>query len=160
MSNPLVHAERSARQWGGEAADYLPIHQWFDATKGHLADARHRMVLHNAFGLLLAEQVFGPAITHSGGRRVFVRDIAAQHILEDLVCCNLRRIEYLGSQPRGGPASPSRGRRRQIVRPSAIPRPQPSQIVAGLVDQARTAARAGNPKETRARIRKAGTPPS
>lgn len=86
MSNPLVHAERSARQWGGEAADYLPIHQWFDATKGHLADARHRMVLHNAFGLLLAEQVFGPAITHSGGRRVFVRDIAAQHILEDLGC--------------------------------------------------------------------------
>ena len=84
MSNPLVHAERSARRWGGTPADFLPLHQWFDAPKGHLADARHRMVLHNAFGILLAEQVFGPAITTSTGRRVFVRDLAAQHILEDL----------------------------------------------------------------------------
>lgn len=84
MSNPLIHAERSARQWGGTAADYLSIHQWFDATKGHVPDARHRMALHNGFGILLAEQVFGPAITTSSGRRVFVRDVAAQHILEDL----------------------------------------------------------------------------
>jgi hypothetical protein len=42
------------------------------------------MALHNAFGMLLAEQVFGAAIMNSAGRRVFVRDIAAQHILEDL----------------------------------------------------------------------------
>jgi hypothetical protein len=84
MSNPLIHAERSARRWGGVPADYLAIHQWCDSTKGHVCDARHRMVLHNAFGMLLAEQVFGPAIMHSGNRRVFVRDIAAQHILEDL----------------------------------------------------------------------------
>ena len=42
------------------------------------------MVLHNSFGMLLAEQVFGPVITNSAGRRVFVRDLAAQHILEDL----------------------------------------------------------------------------
>lgn len=84
MSNPLVHAERSARKWGGTAHDYLALHQWFDATKGHLADNRHRMVLHNSFGMLLAEQVFGPLLTNSAGRRVFVRDLAAQHILEDL----------------------------------------------------------------------------
>ncbi|MFO1045221.1 MAG: hypothetical protein U0941_25880 [Planctomycetaceae bacterium] len=58
MSNPLVHAERSARKWGGSVDDYLPLHQWFDATKGHLADNRHRMLLHNSFGILLAEQVF------------------------------------------------------------------------------------------------------
>ena len=84
MSNPLVHAERSARKWGGSADDYLPLHQWFDATKGHLADNRHRMLLHNSFGILLAEQVFGPALTNSAGRRVFVRDLATQHIVEDL----------------------------------------------------------------------------
>ncbi len=42
------------------------------------------MVLHNAFGILLAEQVFGPTVMTSAGRRVFVRDLAAQHILEDL----------------------------------------------------------------------------
>ena len=84
MSNPLVHAERSAKTWGGTAQDYLALHQWFDATKGHLPDNRHRMLLHNSFGLLLAEQVFGPSIPNSAGRRVFTRDLAAQHILEDL----------------------------------------------------------------------------
>jgi hypothetical protein len=84
VSNPLVHAERSAQKWGGVPEDYLELHRWFDATKGHLADNRHRMVLHNAFGILLCEQVFGAALRNSDGRRVFVRDIAAQHVLEDL----------------------------------------------------------------------------
>ncbi len=84
MSNPLVHAERSAKKWGGTAQDYLALHQWFDATKGHLPDNRHRMLLHNSFGMLLAEQVFGPSLQNSDGRRVFIRDLAAQHILEDL----------------------------------------------------------------------------
>lgn len=84
MSNPLVHAERSAKKWGGTAQDYLALHQWFDATKGHLPDNRHRMLLHNSFGLLLAEQVFGPSLQNSDGRRVFNRDLAVQHILEDL----------------------------------------------------------------------------
>lgn len=84
MSNPLVHAERSARHWGGLAADYLSLHQWLDSTRGHVPDVRHRMVLHNAFGVLLAEQVFGPEIHLSNGRRAFVRDVAARHIAEDL----------------------------------------------------------------------------
>ena len=84
MSNPLVHAERSAKKWGGTAHDYLALHQWLDATKGHLADNRHRMLLHNSFGMLLAEQIFGPSIQNGDGRRVFVRDVAAQHIVEDL----------------------------------------------------------------------------
>ena len=84
MSNPLVHAERAAKKWGGTPQDYLAIHQWFDSTKGHLADNRHRLILHNSFGIALAEQVFGPAITNSSGRRVFVREIGAQHVLEDL----------------------------------------------------------------------------
>ena len=42
------------------------------------------MLLHNSFGILLAEHVFGLALTNSAGRRVFVRDLATQHILEDL----------------------------------------------------------------------------
>ena len=84
MSNPQVHAERSAKTWGGSVPDYLAVHQWFDATKAHLPDNRHRMLLHNSFGMLLAEQVFGMAIHNSLGRRVFVRDLAARHIIEDL----------------------------------------------------------------------------
>ena len=84
MSHPLVHAERSARRWGGAAADYLPVHQWLDATQGHVPDNRHRLVLHNSFGILLAEQVFGPQLVNSEEKRVFVRDVARQHVLEDL----------------------------------------------------------------------------
>ena len=68
MSNPLVHAERSAKKWGGSADDYLALHQWFDATKAHLPDNRHRMLLHNSFGMLLAEQVFGAVIQNSLAR--------------------------------------------------------------------------------------------
>ena len=84
MSNPIVHAERSARRWGGTPADYLAVHQWLDATAAHVADNRHRLVLHNSFGVDLAEQVFGPQLVNSDGKRVFVRDVAQQHVLEDL----------------------------------------------------------------------------
>ena len=49
-----------------------------------LPDNRHRLLLHNSFGILLAEQVFGPALVNSDGKRVFVRDIGEQHVLEDL----------------------------------------------------------------------------
>lgn len=84
MSNPLVHAERSAKKWGGVPDLYLPVHRWFDATKAVIPDNRHRMLLHNSFGVLLAEQIFGAAVDVGRGRRVFVRDIGAQHIIEDL----------------------------------------------------------------------------
>jgi hypothetical protein len=84
MSNPLVHAERSAKKWGGKPAEYLDLHRWFDQTRGHVPDNRHRLILHNSFGVLLAEQVFGPQVVNSDGRRVFVRDLGAQHVLEDL----------------------------------------------------------------------------
>jgi hypothetical protein len=57
MSNPLVHAERAAQKWGGAPDDYLAIHQFFDSTKAHLADNRHRLILHNSFGIAVAEQV-------------------------------------------------------------------------------------------------------
>ena len=86
MSNPQVHAERSAKRWDGTAEDYLAIHCWFDATKAHVPDNRHRMVLHNGFGIALAEQVFGIQLVNSAGKRVFVRDIGEQHVLEDLGC--------------------------------------------------------------------------
>jgi hypothetical protein len=71
-------------KWGGVVEDYLPIHQWMDSTKAHLADNRHRLILHNSFGIILAEQVFGPDLINKSGKRVFVRDITMWHVLEDL----------------------------------------------------------------------------
>jgi NDP-sugar pyrophosphorylase family protein len=78
MSNAYVHAERSAKKWGGTPEDYLSIHRWLDQCKAHLADNRHRAVLHNGWGIHLAVEVFGDFITNSANRRVFVKEIGEQ----------------------------------------------------------------------------------
>jgi hypothetical protein len=59
MSNAYIHAERSAKRWGGDPKDYRAIQVWFDQVKSHVADNRHRAVLHNAWGIHLAIEVFG-----------------------------------------------------------------------------------------------------
>jgi hypothetical protein len=81
---PHIHANRSARKWGGKREDYQRIHDFFDQTKAMIPDMRHRAVLHNAFGIYLCEQVFGTLITNSDGKEVSVRDIGEQHVLDDL----------------------------------------------------------------------------
>lgn len=65
MAHPWYHAVSSARRQGGVPEDYLELHSWFDQTKSLVPDVRHRALLHNAFGIFLAEQVFGPTITLS-----------------------------------------------------------------------------------------------
>jgi uncharacterized protein DUF6915 len=30
MAHPYHHALSSAKKWGGEVSDYLPLHTWFD----------------------------------------------------------------------------------------------------------------------------------
>jgi len=68
-----------------------------DSSKAHIADMRHRALLHSAFGCFLVERVFGDYetlpngkivkasyITNSDGKKVGVRDIAEQHIYEDM----------------------------------------------------------------------------
>jgi hypothetical protein len=79
----MVHAESSARKFGGKAEDYIEIHDWFDQTKSHIPDNRHRAILHNSFGIFLCEQVFGHTITNSDGKEVSVRAIGEAHVLED-----------------------------------------------------------------------------
>ena len=37
MAHPLHHAESSARKFGGVPSDYQSVHDWFDASKEHLA---------------------------------------------------------------------------------------------------------------------------
>ena len=55
-----------------------------DSTKSAHAEVTYRCVFHSAFGIFLIEDIFGRTITNSVGREVFVRDIAEQHVLEDL----------------------------------------------------------------------------
>ena len=81
---PLKHSEISAKRFGGEPEDYQKIHDWMDHTKAHIPDIRHRMLLHNSWGCYIVEQVFGTYIVNSKGRKVSVRDIAEQHVIDDL----------------------------------------------------------------------------
>lgn len=81
---PSIHARNSARKHGGKPEDYSDIHEWFDQTKAHVADMRHRAVLHNSFGIYLCAQVFGQTRKNSDGKIYDVRDIGEDHVLEDL----------------------------------------------------------------------------
>jgi hypothetical protein len=84
MAHCYHHALSSARKWGGEAADYLPLHQWFDESKSITADFRHRALRHHAEGIFMLERFFGATITVSTGRVVPVRLIGELHVIEDL----------------------------------------------------------------------------
>ena len=81
---PLQHARNSAKKWGGNPEDYMAVHDFFDASKATLPDMRHRALLHSAFGIFIAERVFGTFLTNSSGRQVCVRDIGEDHVIEDL----------------------------------------------------------------------------
>lgn len=83
MSHPIEHADRSVRIWGGKRDDYLPIHNWFDATKECFADFRHRALRHHSWGIFDAERVFGISIVNSDGKEVPTRAIGEQHVRED-----------------------------------------------------------------------------
>jgi len=84
MSHPLHHSISSQKKWGGHVDDYLLIHNWFDETKMHYPDMRHRALRHHSEGIFWCEQQFGTYITNSEGRMVPVRIIGEQHIMEDL----------------------------------------------------------------------------
>lgn len=62
----------------------MHIHNYMDQSKAHVADVRHRLVLHNSFGIYLCEQQFGDTFTNSVGKVVSVRDVAEDHVLQDL----------------------------------------------------------------------------
>jgi len=83
MSNPYHHALSSVKKWGGTVEDYLPIHNWFDESKGHYADPRHRALRHHSQGIFECERLFGQNITISNGRVIPTRWIGEQHVQED-----------------------------------------------------------------------------
>ncbi len=109
---PYLHAQVSVRKWGGNPQEYMPIHDFIDSSKAAHPDMRHRAVLHSAFGIYIVERVFGTFITLSGGRKVQVRDIAEQHVIDDMGTIPTLE-DYLRGMPfydwLGGPKrSPSR----------------------------------------------------
>lgn len=83
MTHTYIHAESSARIFGGIPEDFLAIHDWFDATKAASADFRHRFVRHHDLGVTECEEVHGTDLMLASGARVPVRAIAEQHVFED-----------------------------------------------------------------------------
>lgn len=81
---PYQHAKVSVRKFGGKPEDYMAIHDFFDSSKAHFPDMRHRALLHSSFGIFIVEQVFGTNITNSDGRLVSVRDIGEHHVIDDM----------------------------------------------------------------------------
>lgn len=81
---PFLHGVISAKKFGGKPEDYQHIHDFIDSSKAHIADIRHRALLHSSFGIYLCEMVFGINIKNSDGDLVSVRDIAEEHVIEDL----------------------------------------------------------------------------
>jgi hypothetical protein len=84
MAHPLYHARSSAKQFGGVEADYYGLHTFFDQTKACLPTNLHRLVLHNDFGIEVAEQIYGPEFRRpSDGEWIPTSKIGRQHVIED-----------------------------------------------------------------------------
>lgn len=88
MAQSYVHAQVSARHFGGVPEDYLAIHEFIDSSKKTIADPRHRSMYHNTTGPWLVQEIFGHfiTITDKDGqpKQVLTLEIAENHIVEDL----------------------------------------------------------------------------
>src|SRR3546814_21158427 len=73
MGHCYYHALSSVKKWGGTAEDYLPLHQWYDASKAITVDFRTRALRHHAESIFMLERFFGASINASTGREVPVR---------------------------------------------------------------------------------------
>lgn len=84
MAHPWYHALMAARRYGGIPEDYLEIETWMDYTKSHTPDCRHRLLIHNSWGIFLAERVLGATITRASDRKVIpLRPLLEDHITQD-----------------------------------------------------------------------------
>ncbi|MGN6421473.1 MAG: DUF6915 family protein [Pseudobacter sp.] len=83
--NYWKHSLLSRKKFGGEAEDYLDIHKFIDSGKLFYFHVKHRVLLHNTYGIELCIQKFGEILTNSSNQKILVRDIAAEHCKEDLM---------------------------------------------------------------------------
>lgn len=75
----------SARKFGGIEQDYYQIHKFIDSSKLFYFHFKHRLILHNLFGVELAIKKFEDYIVNDDNSVILVRDIAIEHLKED---CN------------------------------------------------------------------------
>lgn len=111
MSHPYHHSISSAKQFGGKWEDYIEIHNWFDETKKHFPDMRHRALRHHCEGIFWCEEKFGVTITNSDGKLVPVRFIGEQHIKEDIGYIPTIKDYLTEMNPAGWMYKPGEGRK-------------------------------------------------
>jgi hypothetical protein len=79
--NKYEHAASSAKIFGGKPEDYEEFHALIDSNKTVTPSIFGRFFLHHFdVGLIILEKVFGKKI---GPKKVPVKDLLAQHLLED-----------------------------------------------------------------------------
>lgn len=83
--NYWKHSLLSKKKFNGSAEDYLHIHKFIDISKLFYFDIKHRILLHNTYGIDICIQKFGETLLNSEGQTILVRDIAAEHCKEDLM---------------------------------------------------------------------------
>jgi hypothetical protein len=79
IANPWHHSVSSAKKHGGEPEDYLDVHAWFDQSKEHFADFRHRALRHHTQGIFECERTFGPTIELSICKRCGLGPLSMIH---------------------------------------------------------------------------------
>ncbi|WP_196160855.1 hypothetical protein [Reinekea sp. G2M2-21] len=79
MTHPTLHAESSARLFGGQSSDWLPVHLYLDDTKKAFGDFRHRAFRHHEQGALLCATSLATDPAHQ--EKLYL--VAEQHIRED-----------------------------------------------------------------------------
>jgi hypothetical protein len=79
-----LHSRVHAKKYGGVPDDYADIDDFIDSSKQAVADVRHRAILHSAFGCFVVEKVFGRTRVNSAGKTYSPRDVAEDHIQQDL----------------------------------------------------------------------------
>lgn len=79
-----LHSKIHCKKYGGSPEDYVDIDDFIDSSKQAVADVRHRTILHSAFGCFIVERVFGRTRVNSDGKTYSPRDVAEDHIIQDL----------------------------------------------------------------------------
>lgn len=73
---PIVHAQISAKKFGGKTEDYIKIHNMMDSSKSSFPDNRHRAIFHNSLGPFIMEKMFGVDYT-------FLNEIKEKYNMSD-----------------------------------------------------------------------------
>ncbi len=81
---PIEHAKLHARKYGGVPKDYVDIDDFLDSSKACHGTMKHRALFHHTLGTFVVERLFGHELTNSDGKCFSPRQIAEDHIIQDL----------------------------------------------------------------------------